>query len=54
MATMIAVTELMNHQNTVNLKAERALVICSRATMEIAYRGFIFAVSFCGEVSWKI
>jgi hypothetical protein len=46
MATTIAVMALMNLQNTANLKAELASVTCSRVTMEIAFRAFIFAVSF--------
>ena len=42
---MIVVMELMNHQNTANLKDERALAISSLATTEIAFREFTFAVS---------
>lgn len=46
MAMMIAVMALTNLQNTASQKAEHASVTCSRATTEIAFQEFIFAVSF--------
>lgn len=44
METMIVVMELMNHQNTVVLKAVRASEISLLATMVIVYPGYTFAM----------
>lgn len=40
----IVATRLMNRRNIVNPKVERALVICSHATMAIAYHEFTFVM----------
>ena len=44
MVMTIAVTELTNHQNTVNPKEEPVLEIYLLATMEIAYLEYTFVM----------
>lgn len=45
METTIAVTELMNRQNTVNRKVEHVSVIYSHVTMVTAFRASIYAMA---------